>query len=51
MQNYKCISPEFESGIIYNDPELNIDWPQIEGDIVLSEKDKNLPTFKNAELD
>lgn len=43
--------PEFEAGIIYNDADLEIVWPQIDGDIVLSEKDKNLPTFKNAELD
>ncbi|HOM03219.1 MAG TPA: dTDP-4-dehydrorhamnose 3,5-epimerase [Acetivibrio sp.] len=43
--------PEYDSGIIYNDLDLEINWPEIEGDIVLSEKDKNLPAFKNAELD
>lgn len=43
--------PEFESGIIYYDEDLGIAWPEIEGEYVLSEKDKNLPTFRNVELD
>lgn len=36
---------ESEGGIIYNDPTLNIDWRINEDLQVVSEKDKNLPTF------
>jgi dTDP-4-dehydrorhamnose 3,5-epimerase len=48
---YKCTElyhPEFEAGIIYNDPDIGIEWPL--GDIapLLSDKDKVLPTLKDA---
>lgn len=45
---YKCDNlyhPEDEGGLIYNDPDVNIDWPQ-GFDLMLSEKDKNYPTLK-----
>ena len=45
---YKCddlYHPEDEGAIIWNDPDVNIDWPSKEG-IVLSEKDKHHPTLK-----
>lgn len=48
---YKCDNfyyPESEAGIIYNDPELNIDWIIPQSDHVLSPKDAALPILKEA---
>lgn len=46
---YKCTEfyhPEDESGIIWNDPSIGIEWPlEGIGEIVLSEKDKKLGTL------
>lgn len=47
--SYKCdryYSPGAESGVVYNDPELDIDWGMPEEELILSEKDKQLPTLK-----
>ena len=43
---YKCTDfyhPEDEGGIIWNDPDIGIEWP-VEGirELILSEKDRNL---------
>ncbi len=51
--SYKCdnyYNKESERGIIYNDPVLNINWQLPEQEIVVSEKDKLLPSLENAEL-
>ena len=48
---YKCdgfYNKESESGIIYNDPELNIDWQVPAEDAIVSDKDKILPLFKDC---
>ncbi|PKV48767.1 dTDP-4-dehydrorhamnose 3,5-epimerase [Aquimarina sp. MAR_2010_214] len=50
--NYKCDNyyhKSSESGIIYNDPELAIDWKLDVSEIQLSEKDKKLLCFKDLE--
>ena len=36
-------SPNFESGLIWNDPEIGINWPN--GKKILSKKDKSLKNF------
>jgi dTDP-4-dehydrorhamnose 3,5-epimerase len=46
---YKCTAfyhPEDESGVIWNDPSIGIEWPlEGIGEILLSEKDKKLGTI------
>ena len=47
---YKCddfYHPEDEGGIIYNDPGIGVEWPEV-GEIELSEKDKKHPTLKEC---
>jgi dTDP-4-dehydrorhamnose 3,5-epimerase len=48
---YKCdnfYNKESEGGIIFSDPEINIDW-QFEIDkLIISEKDQILPTLSNS---
>lgn len=48
---YKCdnfYNKESESGVIYNDPTLNIDWNFPDSELIVSEKDLILPTLENA---
>lgn len=48
--NYKCdefYSKKHETGILWNDPELAIDWKINSEDAILSDKDKTQPTFKD----
>ena len=48
---YKCDAyyhPASERGIIYDDPDLQIDWGIAGEDLILSEKDLNLPRFKEV---
>lgn len=45
---YKCdnfYSSDHEGGIYYDDPSLSIEWPMSRKDIIISEKDLNLPMF------
>jgi dTDP-4-dehydrorhamnose 3,5-epimerase len=47
--SYKCdnyYSPQHERGILYNDPDLNINWQIPEAEAVVSEKDKKNNLFR-----
>lgn len=47
---YKCdqyYNKEADAGIIWNDPTLNIDWEMHEEELILSEKDRELPTLES----
>ena len=47
---YKCTrlyDPQSEGGLLYNDPAIGITWPEIDADILLSEKDKKHPSLEN----
>ena len=42
-------APEYDSGIKYNDKDLNINWSLTEEEVQLSGKDENLSFFKDLE--
>lgn len=47
---YKCdnyYDQEAEGGIVYNDATLNIDWNFNESDLIISDKDRVLPKYKD----
>lgn len=51
--SYKCSEKfygEYDGGIKWNDPDINVQWPldKIGGikNLILADKDKNLPSFK-----
>lgn len=49
---YKCdelYHPEDEGGIMWNDPAIGIEWPEV-GEIILSEKDKVHPSLKDSKI-
>ena len=49
---YKCdelYHPEDEGGIIWNDSNIGIEWPDV-GEIILSEKDKNNPSLAECKI-
>ena len=51
--SYKCdelYHPEDEDGIIWNDPDINIQWPDV-GEIILSEKDKTYKTLRENHVE
>ena len=47
--SYKCddvYHPDDEGGIAWNDPDIAIEWPEVDCDLVLSAKDKAAHSFK-----
>lgn len=49
---YKCdelYHPEDEGGIMWNDPAIGIEWPEV-GEIILSEKDKVHPSLTDSKI-
>lgn len=49
---YKCsnlYAPQYEGGLRWNDPDLNIEWPVKQP--LLSDRDRNLPLLKEVDAD
>ena len=47
---YKCSAyydPKAESGIAYNDPDVGIEWPDVE--LIPSDRDASAPLLKDVE--
>lgn len=43
-------SADHDTGIIYNDPDLNISWGVLEDDLILSAKDLQLKTLSESDI-
>ena len=47
---YKCTrlyDPSSEGGLLWCDPQIGINWPEVDAEILLSEKDKKHPGLKD----
>lgn len=44
--NYYC--PESDRGILWNDPAIGIEWPELNGELILSEKDTLHPCLNET---
>lgn len=42
-------SPHHDRGVLFNDPAIGIKWPEINNDLILSDKDKKQPLLKDIE--
>jgi len=38
-------APEHDFGLLWNDPDISVRWPEVGSEVVLSEKDGRLPTL------
>ena len=50
---YKCTAhyaAASERGILWNDPEIGIEWPLISGQVIMSQRDQNNPPLRDAEV-
>ena len=47
VSNY--YSPEHDKGLLWNDPDLAIDWPMSQIDAILSDKDRKQPCLQEIE--
>ena len=51
--SYLCddyYSPENDGGIRYDDPTVGIEWPSIDGNYTISDKDQNLPLLSEISV-
>jgi len=49
--SYKCdnfYDPEMDSGVIYNDPEIGVEWPYLGIELKISAKDQIQNSFKDS---
>lgn len=42
--------PEYDRSIRWDDPDIAVDWPLVEGDPILSERDAEAPSLRDAEV-
>ncbi len=51
--HYKCTAlyaPDCDRAIVWNDPEIGIEWPEEVDPDLISDKDRAAPTLANAEM-
>lgn len=51
--SYKVSAPyskDHDRGLIWNDPDLGIEWPVTQQDAILSDKDKTLPMMRDMDV-
>ena len=50
---YKCTDyyhPEDDNSLLWNDPTISIDWPEIGINPILSDRDKSAKSFETAKV-